>query len=143
MRSKAARALLLERIVAKLDVGLCWEFTGARAGGYGRIGSPGEKRTLGVHRVMWEVLVGPIPVGLEIDHLCRNKRCCNPDHLEPVTKSVNIRRGAPTGPKSKGTKCRRGHPFTPENTWTNGVLRQCRTCNRARQKRYYAEGRYR
>lgn len=69
-----------------LPTGFCWEWTGQKDSGYGRYsGRP-------AHRVTYEVLVGPIPDGLTLDHLCRNKGCVNPDHLEPVTSSENTRR---------------------------------------------------
>lgn len=83
----------LERFFNKVDVGLCWEWTASlnRKGGYGsfRVGG----RLVSAHRWLWETLVGPIPAKHDLDHLCRNRRCVNPDHLEPVTRSVNLARG--------------------------------------------------
>jgi len=104
MRKYSQRAVIpLEtRLFAKIDAaGPCWLWTGGTAGGtpgdrYGYIG-PGRRGSgpmLRVHRVVWELLVGPIPEGLELDHLCRVRICCNPDHLEPVTHRENLRRGA-------------------------------------------------
>jgi len=73
------------------DLGPCWLWTGYRDKfGYGYMGI--ASKPIGVHRVAWEILVGPIPDGLTIDHLCRNTSCVNPEHLEPVTNSENIRR---------------------------------------------------
>jgi hypothetical protein len=71
----------------------CWEWTGAmsRATGYGKATMNG--RSDGAHRIMYELIVGPIPTGLDLDHLCRNRICVNPAHLEPVTRSENVRRG--------------------------------------------------
>lgn len=71
----------------------CWEFTGRLSGqrGYGQIWHQGHYHY--VHRVSYEEFVGPIPSGLDIDHLCRNPKCFRPDHLEPVTRAVNIQRG--------------------------------------------------
>lgn len=89
------RGSLTDRFWPKVDAsGDCWEWTAARnPEGYGRIGAGGTgSRILHAHRVAWELLVGPIPVGYEVDHLCRNRGCVNPDHLEPVTKLENIRR---------------------------------------------------
>lgn len=81
---------------SKIDVsGDCWEWTPPVGNhGYGEFARQGERRTVLAHRYAYELLVGPIPDGLEIDHLCRNKACVNPDHLEPVTKSENARRAA-------------------------------------------------
>lgn len=92
------------------------------------------------HRLSYELHKGEIPEGLEIDHLCRNRWCVNPDHLEAVTRRENIMRG--DGPKklgelnSKKTHCKHGHPFDKENTRyrpTGG--RSCRICNRERQRK--------
>jgi hypothetical protein len=76
--------------VAELEP-FCWTWTGAvQSRGYGSCGY--QRRIWSTHRLSYELLVGPIPSGLTIDHLCRNKRCCNPAHLEPVTNLENIRR---------------------------------------------------
>lgn len=69
----------------------CWLFTGALVTGYGRIGL-GDTHAL-THRVMYELLVGPVPEGMDLDHLCRRRACCNPRHLEPVTRRENLLRG--------------------------------------------------
>jgi hypothetical protein len=71
----------------------CWEWQGAtKRGGYGHMSVDGRMQL--VHRLAWEVVAGPIEPGLEIDHLCRNRQCLNPAHLEPVTKEENVRRGS-------------------------------------------------
>jgi hypothetical protein len=106
----------------------CWLWTGQiNQKGYPRVGV--GSRAIGAHRVMYELLVEPIPDGLELDHLCRVRHCVNPDHLEPVTHRENTRRGKPTR-----TRCKNGHKFTPENTyigqWATGPVRLCRTCKR-------------
>lgn len=76
----------------RLEVGDCWEWTGSLTqAGYGHMSVDGKLDY--THRIVWELLVGPIPEGLVIDHLCRNRACCNPDHLEPVEQAVNVRRG--------------------------------------------------
>lgn len=85
-------ASIEEALSSKTDkTGECWLWTGAiQSGGYGEIRHLGRTRL--AHRVSYEVHVGPIPIGLQLDHLCRNTRCVNPTHLEPVTQSVNVRR---------------------------------------------------
>jgi hypothetical protein len=76
--------------VAGLD-GDCWTWTGAATGnGYGSVGHEG--RTRSTHKLSYELLIGPVPEGLQIDHVCLNKLCCNPSHLEPVTGLENVRR---------------------------------------------------
>lgn len=113
----------------------CWVWHGAcNRKGYGNVrvgGTTGDRRMALVHRVVYTLLVGPIPDGLQIDHLCCNPPCCNPAHLEVVTSRVNTRRAS-----AKHTMCIHGHEYTPENTYRqlgNG-RRRCRTCNTERQR---------
>ena len=91
-------AALPERFAARVSVqdDGCWIWTGAKASnGYGSIGY--ESRTHSTHRLAYTLLVGPVPEGLQLDHLCRVKSCCNPAHLEPVTNAENqARRSWPT-----------------------------------------------
>ncbi len=107
----------------------CWEWTGTRqTNGYGAFGVDGQ--TLRAHRWAYEHFVGPIPVGLQIDHLCRNRACVNPDHLEPVTSGENTRR-------AMRTHCVNGHEFTPDNTYVPADgKRYCRECRRRRVREY-------
>ena len=114
----------------------CWLWTGAKARGYGHFRLNGRSRT--THRLAWEWANGRIPEDLEIDHLCRIRHCVNPDHMELVTTRENILRGVgPTAQNARKTACKRGHPFTPKNTWVrkNGQ-RRCRICHRILKKRY-------
>lgn len=89
---------LLARVTWQPDG--CWQWTGALNNGYGIIGQDGTTRR--VHRVVYEALRGPVPVGLDLDHLCRNRACCNVTHLEPVTRRENLRRGI--GPEITRTR---------------------------------------
>ena len=117
--------------VEKTDA--CWHWTASVTGrGYGNYKLDG--RTQGVHRIAYELLVGPIPEGLTIDHLCRVKTCVNPAHLEPVTNRENIQR-ARGGIES----CINGHPYTPETMIPrkDGSTYKCRVCHNARRRKGY------
>ena len=93
----------------------------------------------GAYRCAYEALVGPIPDGMTIDHLCRNRACVNPAHLEPVTHAENLRRAAEA---TRTDHCPAGHLFDSANTYTdrNGY-RKCRACRREKAKAAYHEGR--
>lgn len=112
----------------------CWPWLGSLAGyGYGRIWHRG--RHVPAHRFAYELLVGPIPEGMEIDHVkergCTRRNCVNPAHLEPVTRRVNTLRGDSfAGQNSRKTHCIHGHEFTPENTGITKKQRFCRICKR-------------
>lgn len=126
-----ARGGVAKRILARTVVkGDCWEWTGGVVNtGYG-LTSVSGRRWL-THRLAHELWIGPIPESFEVDHLCRNRVCLNPDHLEAVSKAVNMRRAWAA---NRMSACRRGHAFTPENTFFNGGFRGCRTCRRLREK---------
>jgi ribosomal protein S14 len=118
----------------------CWIWTGnVRADGYGQTHYKGKVSK--PHRVFYTELVGPIPDGLTIDHLCRVKLCVNPAHMEAVSASENLRRQYCAGSGSpadlaRRTACKHGHPFTPENTRIrSGGSRICRECNRLNVRR--------
>lgn len=120
---------LARRVVVDPDTG-CWLWTGALNGkGYGQIGVEGRSRS--THRVAYEALVGPIPDGLQLDHLCRVRHCANPEHLEPVTGAENLARSPLMGSK---THCLRGHPLSGFNVIRNGNRRYCRECHCARKR---------
>lgn len=131
----------MDRFWAKVDVGHpcgCWEWTGAIDHlGYGRFGK-GDHGTVKAHRIAYMALLGEIPAGMELDHLCRNRRCVNPDHLEPVTHRENTYRGFGLAGKAvRNTECPSGHSFTAENTTTGPKgERRCRECNREYQRRH-------
>jgi hypothetical protein len=142
MKTGAKPRPVLERLEPKVlfaESG-CWEWQGATNGfGYGRIGVGGRAGGMEyTHRVAWESLVGPIPEGFTIDHLCRNRLCLNPDHLEPVTQGENIRRAVPRGEahyNSAKTHCPKGHEYTPSNLIHRSdgrPTRECRECSRQR-----------
>lgn len=112
----------------------CWMWTAStNALGYGKFGIRGGWKPS--HRVSYELHVGPVPDGLELDHLCRNPRCVNPDHLEPVTHAENVRRGDARNNgqryRERRTHCARGHALTAENEYRWRGLRMCRACRAA------------
>jgi hypothetical protein len=140
--STDATVLLPARIrdVIRVAPDGCWLWTGLLdREGYGRVWYGGRVR--GVHRVVYELLKGPIPDGLTLDHLCRNRSCVNPAHLEPVTNAENVLRGVgPTAVNSRKTHCKNGHEFTPDNTrfHLQRGTRECLTCKRALSRAWEA-----
>lgn len=108
----------------------CWEWQAARyPTGYGMYML--KKRPRYAHRIAYELAIGPIPPGLEIDHLCRNRSCVRPDHLEPVTKAENILRSeSPPAQSARATECPNGHPWDAANTYWYRGWRHCKACRR-------------
>lgn len=118
-----------ERFWARIDKREdgCWDWIGAAANGYGVLHVDG--RYTYAYRFAYELLKGPIPAAREPDHLCRNKRCVNPDHLELVTRTVNFLRGShPNAVIARSGRCKWGHPFVRYRSHTG----RCRECNRLR-----------
>jgi len=148
------------RLLAKVDkngplpekrpeLGPCWVWGGSKMGsGYGSFYLEGHH--VGAHVAAYTLMRKPVPDGAELDHLChpgdgscsratcRHRLCVNPDHLEPVTRAENVRRGSSIfGQNMRKTRCLRGHELTPENTYVKILpdgreSRQCRTCTRLR-----------
>lgn len=122
----------------------CWLWMGAvcRTPGfdYGRVHWEGKTRL--AHRLAYTLLVGD-PGPLQLDHLCRTPRCCNPSHLEPVTARENVMRGETEARRnSSKTHCKNGHPLSGENLYIDPRgKRHCRTCDRANRRRRYHEQR--
>jgi hypothetical protein len=124
-RARPVDERLWPRVVE--DARGCWIFQGAPSpNGYGMIWTDGGKRL--VHRVAYELIVGVIPAGLHIDHLCRVRMCVNPAHLEPVTCRENLHRSpiAPAALNALKKECPRGHRLTR----LGSGRRYCRVCNR-------------
>ncbi len=121
-----------EIVLARVErVDDCWLWTGARHNaGYGQYGKPARL----AHRMSYEAFVGPIPDGLTVDHLCRNRLCVNPSHLEPVALAVNVLRGESLPAKNaRKTHCPKGHPYDETNTHiTKQGWRICKACKRER-----------
>jgi hypothetical protein len=130
---------LPERVGLRIseDESGCWLWNNPRKDGYGDIHWEG-KRPL-AHRLVWELLVGPIPNGMQLDHVrergCLHRNCVNPKHLEPVTPLVNTRRS--TGNNSK-THCPKGHEYTEANTLlsTKRLHRECKKCKYGRNAQW-------
>lgn len=119
----------------------CWLWTGGTTdGGYGLWHRRANRKilTLLPHRVSYELLVGLIPPGYTIDHKCRVLTCVNPEHLEPVTHSINLLRGDTVNAANAAkTHCKHGHEFTPENTYLrpDSGARMCKACSRDTARR--------
>lgn len=137
-----SRVTVSERFWAKVEkTSGCWIWTGTRVRGYGQFSRSRRDRVY-AHRFAYEEIVGPIPEGLTLDHLCRNKACVNPDHLEVVSQRENSLRGEARNYVTIRTGvCPRGHAFAGANVYLqpNGK-RACRACRLERGKRYRLNG---
>lgn len=127
--------------VDRTDIGGCWPWTmSCGSHGYGQIGwrTDGKVHTALAHRVAYMLEVGPIPDGLTVDHLCRQRRCCNPRHLQLLTNIENARNNG----QSARTHCPQGHPYSGDNLhWAppsnpnGGLTRRCQACARDQARR--------
>jgi hypothetical protein len=134
----------LDKVIPEPNSG-CWLWVGpddGRVDSYGKFRI--EDKFFGAHVAGYLLLVGPVPEGLELDHLCRVKCCVNPHHLEPVTRLVNTQRALPH--RKRPTHCPQGHEYTPENTIKTRPCasykyegRQCRTCHSAYARSWEAK----
>lgn len=120
---------------ATIDDKGCWVWQEKSRTSQGYALGQGPTGLAAAHRLAYEALVGPIPEGLQLDHLCYNPPCINPSHLEPVTRQENMRRA-----RERYTHCKNGHEFNEENTRiTTQGGRQCLPCKRAYERdAYYA-----
>jgi hypothetical protein len=139
-KNPATPDTIFSRITVDESTG-CWNWTQALdSHGYGVLGY--RYRVEKAHRFAYEIFVGPIPEGLTLDHLCRNTRCVNPEHLEPVTQGENVLRGVGfAAVNARKTHCIHGHPLEGDNLGLqgpNGTYRYCLTCRRITERAYNA-----
>lgn len=113
----------------------CWNWRGSVNDGYAIFSVQCDRKTkwkrYRAHRFIYELMRGPVPLGLVLDHLCRNRACVNPEHLEVVPNKVNVLRGVGlTAQNARKTHCKNGHEFTPANTrFIRPRGRGCKTCD--------------
>ena len=132
---KYAVGPIAKRLEFRSDrTGDCWLWTGGLSStGYGQLKINGRQTK--AHRAAYEELVGPVPEGLDLDHLCRVRRCINPAHLEPVTRRENTLRGISFAAQlAQQTHCKRGHAFDEKNTYIWRNSRICRQCRKDAQR---------
>ena len=131
----------VDRFMSKIEkTDYCWNWIGtvnkSKHMGYGVFWL--NNKSVAAHRVAYKIYIGDIPYDLQVDHLCRNRLCVNPDHLEAVTAKVNILRGnGLAAVNAKKTHCINGHEFTPENSMPRPGGKDCRECKRKRYRNWY------
>ncbi len=123
----------MDRFWSKVEIGSeCWLWTASVGShGYGQFKFEGVPVL--AHRFAYELLVGSIPEGMELDHLCGRPRCVRPEHLEPVSHRINVMRGRGASARNAAkTHCPRGHPYNEVNTWVDPTrgCRECKTCSK-------------
>jgi hypothetical protein len=143
LHSSTVAERLWPRFELKPDTG-CWMWQGADNGkGYGQIWMNGRMRR--VHRIAYLLTFGPLPADKQIDHLCRERACLNPEHMQVVSNRENVARGnGPGALAARTNRCKNGHEFTPENTYHythsqskgGGPGRRCNTCHAATNRAY-------
>jgi len=143
------RGTLWERFTRYADMmnrnrSLCWPWRGDKTNdGYGRLAVDGTGKHLRAHRIAYEHLIGSIPEGKQTDHLCKNRGCVNPYHLEMVDSKTNTLRGdGPTAKNARKKRCKNGHPLSGTNLLMTRhpdghTMRRCRTCNRVHALKHY------
>jgi hypothetical protein len=137
------RALALSRFAQQIEESAtgCWEWTGSLTyQGYGQFTI--ERKNVRTHRLAYELAGGELDETLVLDHLCRNRACCNPAHLEQVDQRTNTLRGVgPSAAFAHRNHCSAGHEYTEQNTRRVGTYRFCRTCDREKARRLRAKWR--
>jgi hypothetical protein len=140
MRARPIEERFWEKVVRDIDTG-CWEWTGCRMwNGYGIIHGIVGNSYIYCHRLAYELCIGPIPNGLTVDHLCKNRGCVNPSHLDPVTFKENVLRGdSPSAVGARSTHCKNGHLLQLSPFRSLRGSRYCPICKKESEKKWRQE----